>query len=192
MAAATTTTLKCPVCMELPFNAMVNTGCGHTICEFCWGTLENEGRQRKMCPECRTTAEWKPNFMVRSCLEEPLFAEAMKQLKQRWFDQSEEGQIQHLVSEYNLEYKDMDKKFGTPRILFALQLVSKYSPSTRWFDIAPNWYNMWLDKFHENPTLAYDPCNQMSCYFPPSRVLHVHRTEGDHKTAFMFSIPDAV
>jgi hypothetical protein len=55
--------LKCPVCLDLPFDAMIGK-CGHTVCGFCVVLLD-----QKKCPVCRIENAYVPNYMLRQLLE---------------------------------------------------------------------------------------------------------------------------
>jgi hypothetical protein len=71
--------LKCPVCLEVTYDAYVSN-CGHTVCGFCYRQMLQK-RPGYVCPMCQRDTIFTPNYIVRSLLEQPSFAEAVKRCK---------------------------------------------------------------------------------------------------------------
>jgi len=66
----------CPVCFEIPYNAMVAVPCGHTVCEECSAKIENR------CAMCRKKITYAPNYMLRTLMEgHPTYAQEYKRIK---------------------------------------------------------------------------------------------------------------
>ena len=124
--------------------------------------------------------------MVRSCLEDQQFAEQMKSLKQRWFDQTEEGQIQKLVSQHKVELRDVNKDFTKTKTLYALRLVVDHmlkDPPQDFIKVASSWIDAWDDKFNAKVVLVRGPID-MCTVFPPARMLSIR---WNNRLKFLFA-----
>ncbi|CAG0900319.1 unnamed protein product [Cyprideis torosa] len=64
--------LKCPICLNLPLDAVLLSPCGHTVCESCarrWLLKE----RKRTCPSCKARTSYDsrfPNHMVRGVVGE--------------------------------------------------------------------------------------------------------------------------
>lgn len=85
----------CPICLELPLNAMVGT-CGHTLCESCRNTA------RSKCPFCNKMVKFTPNYMVRSLLEHPRFREEMSVLVREKVTATVEGRLKAQYKDFHI------------------------------------------------------------------------------------------
>jgi hypothetical protein len=90
--------LECPVCHELPFDALVGK-CGHSVCLLCHTKWKEESRQEK-CPICRVQSTYMPNYMIRNFLDQPPFKEEMTRLKKVYYLTTPEGKKQCLKDKY--------------------------------------------------------------------------------------------
>jgi hypothetical protein len=76
--------LKCPVCLEIAFNAFVGN-CGHSVCGFCQQQIQPKLQTASPCPLCRKLTNFAPNYMLRGLLEQPMFAKSVQRCKNRGY-----------------------------------------------------------------------------------------------------------
>lgn len=126
--------LQCPICLELPFNAMMGK-CGHTLCQMC---KEKTG---STCPLCRKRTVYAPNYMVREIISRPEYKQDYDKCQERYVLSTPVGKFKHLARQYK-DFRVYNTNLPVEEQLYLVLGVHLfYQGKIQGFDALRRWYN---------------------------------------------------
>jgi hypothetical protein len=125
--------LQCPICLELPFHAMMGK-CGHTLCQMC---KEKTG---SVCPLCRKRTVYAPNYMVREIIQRPEYKTEYDKCEERYVLGTPKGKFKHLARQYK-DFRVYNTNLPVEEQLFLVLGIHQYlQGQIQGFDALRRWY----------------------------------------------------